>query len=174
MLHSEPEGQYSFTGAGTHLMDEPVHHDHGLREHSVREHSVRGDHSVRDQQSIRAHTLRDDRSRGYPEDYASTTAHTRNVYEHDYGREEPYRPHEHVTVMDESPRQSHITAPRDYHTTAYTTTGTVINDFPDGRSASGRSARSYRSSPQKKEVEINLQPGEKQVRIPSRVITMPD
>lgn len=165
VLHSEPEGQYSFTGAGTHMMEEPVHHhhDHGLREHSVREHSVRGDHSLRDQQSVRAYTLRDDRSRGYPEDHVSNAGHTRNVYEHDYAREEAYRhPHEHVTVMDESPRHSHITAPRDYQTPVYTTAGTVVTDFPDGRSASGRSARSYRSSSHKKEVEINLQPGEKQ------------
>ena len=155
------------------LVEEPAHHEHGLREHSVRDgHSVH-DHSVRDQ-SVRAYTLHDDRSRGYPEDYASTaghTHHTRNVHERDFGRDDAYRhPHEHVTVMDDSPRHSHLTSPHNYQTTTipapYTTTGTVIDDFHDGRSASGRSARSFRSSSHnKKEVEINLQPGEKQVRI---------
>ncbi|KAF8605164.1 hypothetical protein BDV93DRAFT_75062 [Ceratobasidium sp. AG-I] len=163
VLHSDYDGgQHSFAGAGTHmLVEEPVHHEHGLREHSIRD-----GHSVRDQ-SVRAYTLHDDRSRGYPEDYASTaghTHHTRNVHERDFGRDEAFRhPHEHVTVMDESPRHSHITAPYQTTTIPYTTTGTVVDDFHEGRSASGRSARSFRSSSHnKKEVEINLQPGEKQ------------
>ncbi|KAG8748498.1 hypothetical protein FRC10_003631 [Ceratobasidium sp. 414] len=176
--HGSDHGGYSFAGAGTHLMSEP-HHDLGHRDpsirdrHSVRDHSVR-DHSVRDH-SVRGHTLRDDRSRGYPEDYASTTGHTHHthhtqhtrpeMYDQGYARDEHY-PHEHVTVINDSPRQSHHT-PHDYHAAPYSTTGgTVVHDIiRDDHSASGRSGRSYRSGSRgKNEVEVNLKPGEKQVR----------
>jgi hypothetical protein len=156
------------------MMSEPPHHDLGHRDHSVRDHqsvrdqSVRG-HSVRDHSerghgdhSVRGHGLRDDRSRGYVEDYASTAGHTRpDLYEHDYGRDDQYG-HEHVTVISEPPRQSH----HDYHEAPYSTTGgTVIHEIRDDLSASGRSGRSFRSnSHHRKEVEVNLKPGEKQVR----------
>ncbi|QRV76267.1 hypothetical protein RhiJN_04282 [Ceratobasidium sp. AG-Ba] len=159
--HGSDHG-YSFGGAGAQLMSEPSHHelrDHSVHDHSVREHSTRGDHSVH------GHTFRDDRSRGYPEDYASTTGHSRPViYEQDYARDAHY-PHEHVTVLSDSPRQSQHTIPHQYHTAPYSTTGgTVIHEVRDDRSASGRSGKSYRTSSNsgKHEVEVNLKPGETQ------------
>lgn len=155
-VHGSEHGGYSFAGAGTHLMGEPPHHD--AREHSAREPSVRGDRSVD------GHTLRDHHSRGYPEDYASTTGHSRPVYEHDYARSDHY-PHEHATTLNGSPRQSQHTAPHEYHTAPYSTTaGTVVHEIRDDRSASGRSGRSYRTNSHhgKNEVEVNLKPGETQ------------
>ncbi|KAG8701776.1 hypothetical protein FRC08_003897 [Ceratobasidium sp. 394] len=171
--HGSEYGGHSFAGAGTQLMSDSRHdlghRDPSIRDHhSVRDHSVR-DHSVRDH-SVRGHTLRDDRSRVYPEDYASTTGHTHHthhtrpeVYERDYVRDEHY-PHEHVTVVHDSPRHSPVT-PHDYHAAPYSTTGgTVIHDIiRDDNSASGRSGRSFRSSSRgRNEVEVNLKPGEKQ------------
>lgn len=141
-------------------MSEPIHHEPSIRAHSIRDYSVRDPSVHHDYHSAHGgHGSRDGRSRGHP-DYAS-----RDGYDRDYAREEVY-PHEHITLVHDSPRQSHISGTRDYNHVPYSNGGgTVIHEIHEARSVSGRSGRSARSpGSRKNEVEVNLKPGEKQVR----------
>ncbi|CAE7111456.1 unnamed protein product [Rhizoctonia solani] len=197
----EYDGPHSFGGAGTHLMTEVPMHEHSIREHSVRGgHSVHDHHSARDQHSVRGHSVRGDHSvhggtvygdnvsRGYP-DYASTAGGTR-VYEHDYGHEGYHDPHhDHVTVVGGSPSQ--VTSPHSYHHIPVSAPATVVHRDRDHdlHSRSGSSSRSSRSGRTGRtgvsrarthapsgEVEVNLQPGEKQEFVigPNTQLIVPD
>ncbi|KAH7344591.1 hypothetical protein B0J17DRAFT_636000 [Rhizoctonia solani] len=123
---------------------------------------------------------RDDISRGYPADYASTAGGTR-VYERDYGHD----PHEHVTVVGGSPRHSHVTSPTSHrhHHVPVSAPGTVIHEVRDRHSRSPSSSRSSRSGVRTRaphtpggELEVNLQPGEKQEFVigPNTQLIVPD